>query len=108
MRRHGIHHDLQQGRDRGAGGVLQARDRLPKSEAAPFSVGGVELGILHPLQQRVGRYADRLRRFIDGSVGEKGADRLFLLASELGSVAVHWAQPGATCPWWTIAFSSTL
>jgi hypothetical protein len=79
---------------------------LPEGEAARFPVGRIELRLLHPLQQRVGRYADRLGSLIDVSLREQRGDRFFLLAPELGTVAFHWTQPGAICPRSTIAFLS--
>jgi hypothetical protein len=48
--------------------------------------------------------ADRLRGLIDVSLREQRGDRFFLLACEFGAVAFHLAQPGAICPWSTIAF----
>jgi hypothetical protein len=43
---------------------------------------------------------------IDISLRQQRGSRFFLLAPELGTVAVHWTQPGAICPWGSIAFPS--
>src|ERR1035437_1301446 len=80
-----VQHDLQQRRDGGTGCLLQPRDRLPKGKAARFPVGGIEPGFLHPLQQCVGRYADRLGSLINVSLREQCGDRFFLLPPELGT-----------------------
>jgi hypothetical protein len=64
-RRIGVHHDFQQCRDRGAGRLLKAGDRLSVGGAAGLPVSCLELRQLHPFQQRVGRNIDCARSFIN-------------------------------------------
>ena len=96
VRRDRIHHDLEQCGDRRAGGLLQPGDGLPKPRPASLPVGGLELRLLHPFQQCIGRDAGRFGRFLDVALREQRRNRLLLLPPEFCPVTPHLTQPDAT------------
>src|ERR1017187_5023430 len=72
-----VQHDLQDGGNRCTGRLLESRRAL------------VELGFLHPSQQRVDPNTRRAGSFLHAAVRQQGRDGLLLLASEFGAVSYH-------------------
>src|ERR1039458_1368457 len=60
---------------------------LPQRFPARLPIGLVELGFLHPSQQRVDPNTRRAGSFLHAAVRQQGRDGLLLLASEFGAVS---------------------
>jgi hypothetical protein len=61
---------------------MQSCDGLSEGRSLRGTVGGVQLGFLHPAQERFSRDARRPRSFLHGPVREKRDDRILLLTAE--------------------------
>src|ERR1017187_7834187 len=84
-----VQHDLQDGGNRCTGRLLESRRALPERFPARLPIGLVELGFLHPSQQRVDPNTRRAGSFLHAAVRQQGRDGLLLLASEFGAVSYH-------------------
>jgi len=78
--------------------LLQTSDRLGEGSAPGFPVGLLEFGYLKPADQGGASNAGNPSSFFDIPLGEKSSNRLFLLAVELGAVALHQTLPSPIWP----------
>ena len=91
-----VDHEPEEYRDRRTGSLLKACDGLSKCGPARFAVRRVEIRVFQPAQERGRADSDRAGRLLDVLLGEKGDDRLFLLAFVFRSVALHLRLPAIT------------
>jgi hypothetical protein len=85
---------LQQSSGGRRGPLLEPCHSLAERGSARLTVGYLELRQLHPLQQRIGRDADRLGGLIDVPLGKQRGDRLFLLSTEFSAGSFHAGGSG--------------
>jgi hypothetical protein len=90
-----VDHDLQQSRYCGTRGLLKARNRLRKGPTPSLTVRGIELRVLHPAQECIGRDLYRACGVLDAAVREERCDGLFSLTPELCAVPYHLPQSGS-------------